>query len=211
MRMPTAFDLVCVCSGKDLSAVAFERARQGAEIFQRVKLCLSREVKARPRVPEFQGCSLKPAHIGEPGAMSSWKLVVEHLHLPVSRKKKVTIQPFKIAINSFFTDDGLNAIDGRRMTLRGQPRPFFTEQTLKFVKPIVKGITEIGGCSRTHTAANRAIINNKDGFAFACQQVRGCHAGDAGTDDAHICACIFLQGRRRRRLSSGGPNGKRGS
>src|ERR1041384_2048979 len=63
--------------GEYLPAVAFDCASQPSQVFQRMKLRLPREVKARPGVPKINRYAINSLHLREARAMGGSEFLVQ--------------------------------------------------------------------------------------------------------------------------------------
>src|ERR1051325_4907414 len=64
-----AFDLVSMRASKDLTAISLDCRRQPAQVFQRMKLPLSRKMQTGPGIETLQGRAFQSPDVSQPGAM----------------------------------------------------------------------------------------------------------------------------------------------
>jgi hypothetical protein len=104
----------------------------------------------------------------------------------------------EVAGDPFRGDDGLDPIDRRGVTGRGEPSAFLSVEPLEDVVAVVQCVREVGGGPAGLPATDRAILEDDDPPAFEGQQVGRRDAGDAGADDGDAGPQVPREGGRAR-------------
>src|SRR5437660_5470510 len=73
----TAGNITSMSISEYLSAVAFDGLSQTSQVFQWMKLCLPREVEARPGIPKIYRYAINSLNLRETRAMSGSEFLVQ--------------------------------------------------------------------------------------------------------------------------------------
>src|SRR6185503_20918009 len=92
-------------------------------------------------------------------------------------------------------DDGLDAVDGGGVALRGQTRPGFAMNGFEVVEAVVERAGQVRGGAARLAAPDGAVVEDDHGASLLGEQVRGGEAGDARPHDADVRDEVRGQGR----------------
>ena len=111
----TALDGFCVRCGEDAAPGALSGPSDRGQVLERVELRLAGKSQARPRIEARQRRTRETLDAVEPRPVGSGKLAVQQLRRLAGRKKKIAVQPDEITGDLLLANDGLDAVDRRRM------------------------------------------------------------------------------------------------
>ena len=101
-------------------------------------------------------------------------------------REQISADAFEVALDVFELNDGLDTIDGRTVTVVGQPRALASVQPENL---FVAGVDLIREMCRGHARLSTSwtpVVQNHDGVAFSREKIRGGEPRHSGANDAHI-------------------------
>ena len=115
-------DLLDVRVGEDPPAALLDRAGEPGQVLEEVELPLAREAERAPGVEPQDGGLGELLDARQAGAVRGLELVVEHLSVVVAAEEEVAVEAREVAVDLLVADDRLDAVDGRRVAVGGEPR-----------------------------------------------------------------------------------------
>ena len=148
--------------------------------------------------------ALRANHFGhQSGAASGGQFGVQQVRFIAGREKQVAVHAGEIAIDFQLFGNRLDAIDRGGVTLGSQERAALAVPFFNFGEAVVDGVGEVGRRHLSHSAGQRAVVENDDTFARLGKQVAGRQSCDAAADDADVGLNAFGQLPRSRHLRFG--------
>src|SRR5437868_15388674 len=133
-----------------------------------MKLRLPRKMQAGTRIKVLQGSALDALHFRQSGAMCRCQFLIEHIRRFTGRHEQVTIQPFKVTVDFLLSDDRLDAVYGRGMTLSSKLCAFPAVHAFDLKVAIIESVDQMRRGSRRFPARDRSIVQNDYGLPFLC-------------------------------------------
>src|SRR5919204_533112 len=130
------------------------------------------KTQGRAAVPETERDAVDELRVGESGAMRCFELLLQIFALIVLAEEEVAFDALEVAVDVFHRCNTLHAVNGRHVTLSGDPRSFMAMQLFDVVVPIVQSGCQVRGCATGFTATNRPVVDDDDCAARAREQVR---------------------------------------
>jgi len=202
-------DFFGVDAGIDLSAVAENRAGQTLEVLERMKRRLPWKPQGDSRVPEIEWSALDDFGVREAGAVCRLELALELLSLGLAAEEQVAVHALEITIDVLHRSDRLDPVDGGHVTVGRHPRALASVELLDVVVAVVESRGQMGGGAAGLAAADRAVVDERNGAPCPREKVGSRHSGDPRPDHAYIDPQILCKRLELRNFGSIHPDGGR--
>ena len=155
----------------DAAAAPLDRPHEAAQILQHVELGLPWKSQRRSRVEAVERRAGDERDVGETGVVRGAKLLAQQVGRLAWRGKQIPVEPLEIARDRLRGDDGLETIDGRGVTLRGQPRAVDAVNPRDVHVQIVDRVRQVRRRAAALAAADRAVIEHEHAAAFEREMI----------------------------------------
>jgi hypothetical protein len=205
-RIAAAFERLDMHSRVDLAPGGEHRLGQGGQVPQGMELALAGEPQGAAGVEGGQRGALHHLRL-EAGPPRRVQLAVEDVGRVSGRDEEIAVHALEVAGDLLAGSDGLDAVDGGGVALRGQLRAPLPVQPLQDEEAIVEGAGEVGGGAARLAAADGAVVEHDHLAAFAREQVGGGQARDPRPHHADVGGQVLGQGRPAGDIGGAHPNG----
>jgi hypothetical protein len=127
----------------------------------------------------------------------------------VTAEEEIAVDALEVAVDILHRHNAFDSVDGGHVTFSGDACAILPVHLLDPVVAVVERGREMRGSAPGFAASNRAIVDQDHSTTGASEEVRRCHAGDAGADHADVCAEILAKRLELWNFGCAHPDGRR--
>src|SRR5213075_2783867 len=185
MSVLATYDLIGVRLGEYPSPEPLDRARESADVLERMELRLIWIPDCRPGIEEIERRALDTFD-RHSSPLRGFLLVVQRLDLFSGRQEQKPVDALEITRDAFGARDLLDPVDGREMTRRRQARNFSPAPALHHRVAVVHRASQMRRGPARDPATDASVIQNDHATAAFDQMVGDREPGDARADHDHV-------------------------